>query len=80
LGRGLPGSISKSRVVYPSGSRRLAHRSIEPMTLTHHPEEPTPGRQVGAGDSGECAARRNPIFRSQANAPCLQRSGRSYFR
>lgn len=50
------------------------------MTLTHNPEDPTPGRQVSAGDSGECAARRNPMFRSQANAPCLQRSGRSYFR
>ena len=49
------------------------------MTLTHNPEDSAPGRQASAGDSGECA-RRCPMFRSQANAPYLQRSGRSYFR
>jgi hypothetical protein len=49
------------------------------MTLTHNPEETPPGQKASAGGSGECV-RHRPMFRSQANAPCLQRSGRSCFR
>ena len=49
------------------------------MTLAHNPEETASGQKASAGDPGECA-RHCPMFRSQANAPCLQRSGRSYFR
>ena len=49
------------------------------MTPTHNPEETAPGQKASAGDFGECV-RHRPMFRSQANAPCLQRPGRSYFR
>ena len=49
------------------------------MKLTHNPEETAPGQKASAGDPGECA-RHRPMFRSQANAPRLQRPGRSYFR
>jgi hypothetical protein len=49
------------------------------MTPTHNPEDTADGQKARAGDFGECARRRS-MFRSQANAPCLQRSGRSYFR
>ena len=49
------------------------------MTPTHNPEDAAPGQKASAGDFGECA-RNRLMFRSQANAPCLQRPGRSYFR
>lgn len=49
------------------------------MSLTQNPEEAAPGRKAGADDSGECA-RHDLVLRSKANAPCLQRPGRSYFR
>ena len=49
------------------------------MTQVQNPEDTAAGHQALAGDFGECA-RQRPMFRSQANAPCLQRPGRSYFR
>ena len=49
------------------------------MTLTHNPEETAPGQKASAVGPGECA-RHRPMFRSLANAPRLQRPGRSYFR
>ena len=62
----------------PGGPRHLAHRSTEPMTLIHDLEDTAAGHQGSAVDPGEGASHR-PTFRSQANAPCLPRSGRSYF-
>lgn len=50
------------------------------MTPTHNPDETAFGQSAVAVDFGETAARHLPMLRSQANAPCLQRSGRSYFR
>ncbi len=49
------------------------------MTPTHNPEDTALGQSANAGDFGECARQCRPMFRSQANAPRLQRSGRSYF-
>lgn len=48
------------------------------MTPTHNPEDTLAGQQACAGDFGE-RARHRPMLRSQANAPCLPRPGRSYF-
>ena len=48
------------------------------MTPIHNPEDTAAGHQARVGDFGECTCH-HPIFRSQAYAPCLQRSGRSYF-
>ncbi len=49
------------------------------MTPTHQPEDSATGQQVRAGVFGECVRTLRPMLRSQAYAPCLQRSGRSYF-
>lgn len=48
------------------------------MTPKHYPEDTAVGHRANAGDFGECT-RQCPTFRSQANALCLQRPGRSYF-
>lgn len=49
------------------------------MAPIHNPEDTAAAQRASAGDFGEAACHR-PSFRSQANAPCLQRPGRSYFR
>ncbi len=48
------------------------------MTPIHNPEDTATGQQAMVGDFGEYSRQRS-MFRSQAYAPCLQRSGRSYF-
>ena len=67
----MPGRKSRSRVVYPSGSRRLAHRRIDPMTPVPIPPETAAGNQIAAGIPVEGARAAGQVLRSQANAPCL---------
>ncbi len=50
------------------------------MTLFNAPEENAPDGQVRAGVPGGGARHPAPTIRSQANAPCLTRPGRSFFR
>ncbi len=50
------------------------------MTPTHNPEESSAGHQALAGVPRGRARRRDLFSCSQANAPRLQRTGRSYSR
>ncbi len=49
------------------------------MTLVCITQETAPGHKAYAGDPDGRTRTVHLIFRSQANAPCLQRPGRSYF-
>lgn len=50
------------------------------MTPVPIPLETAAGKQAAAGIPMGSARAVDPMLRSQANAPCLQRPGRSYFR